>query len=347
MTFLGKLFVKTAVISMIALTLPFKANADSETAEKVVLQIVQSAERALESLSESQRESALFDFTDEAQRRNWSNLPTGIYERKGVRMGDLSESQQMAILRVLEATLSDYGYQQVIDNLHAEETLANPDASGRLKFGKDEMYFSILGKPSTEEPWMWQFGGHHLALNATVAGNRVTLSPSLTGGQPMRYEFKGKEVWLLQNENQLAFQFLSTLQEDQKKLAVVGSRFAGMNFGPTARDIEPKPEGIPGSDLNHKQQEILLDLIQERLGILHPVLAEPEIRQAKQNIERTYFSWLGPEDKGSAATFRIQGPTVLIEYCPQNLGGDPNNHNHAMFRNPENDYGAEIIDALD
>lgn len=330
-----------------ALTLSFRANAESESAEKVVIQIVKAGESALESLSESQRESALFDFTDEAQRRNWSNLPTGIYERKGVRMGDLNEAQQKAVLGLLEATLSDYGYQQMIDNLNAEETLANPADSGRLKFGKDEMYFSILGKPSTEEPWMWQFGGHHLALNATIAGNRVTLSPSLTGGQPMRYEFKGKEVWLLKEEIRKAFLVLNSLSEEQKKVAVVGSRFAGMNYGPTARDIQPKPEGISGSDLNAAQKELLLSLINERIGILNPALAQYPIQQAKENIDRTYFSWLGPVDDGSAATFRIQGPTVLIEYCPQNLGGDPNNHNHAMFRNPVNDYGAAIIDALD
>lgn len=346
MTFPRILLVKSAVLSM-ALAFSIEAHSTEASAGKVVQKIVEAADHALGSLSESQLHSALFDFTDEAQRRNWSNLPIGIYERKGVRMGDLNEAQQKAVLGLLEATLSDYGYQQVIDNLNAEETLANPGASGRLKFGKDEMYFSILGKPSTEEPWMWQFGGHHLALNATIAGNRVTLSPSLTGGQPMRYEFKGKEVWLLKEEIRKAFLVLNSLSEEQKKVAVVGSRFAGMNYGPTARDIQPKPEGISASDLNEAQKELLLSLINERIGILNPELAQFPIQQAKENIDRTYFSWLGPVDNGSAATFRIQGPTVLIEYCPQNLGGDPNNHNHAMFRNPVNDYGAAIIDALD
>ena len=31
---------------------------------------------------------------------------------------------------------------------------------------------------------MIQFGGHHLAINLTLAGSEATLAPSLTGAQP-------------------------------------------------------------------------------------------------------------------------------------------------------------------
>jgi hypothetical protein len=31
---------------------------------------------------------------------------------------------------------------------------------------------------------MLQFGGHHLALNITIVGDRSILTPSLTGAQP-------------------------------------------------------------------------------------------------------------------------------------------------------------------
>ena len=47
--------------------------------------------------------------------------------------------------------------------------------------------------------------------------------------------------------------------------------------------------------------------------------------------------------KGAAASFRIQGPTVLIEYAPQHLGGDATQHTHAMYRDPTNDYGASFL----
>ena len=43
---------------------------------------------------------------------------------------------------------------------------------------------------------------------------------------------------------------------------------------------------------------------------------------------------------GSVAYFRIQGPTVLIEYAPQQ--GDLN-HIHTIYRDPTNDYGARFL----
>lgn len=314
--------------------------------EKVVAGVVSAAEHALDSLNEAQRKAAMFAFSDDAQRRRWSNLPTGIYERAGVRMGDLNQDQRAAIMGLIGATFSERGYQQIVDNINAEELLNDPNSSGRLKFGKDEMYFSILGKPSSTDPWMWQFGGHHLAINATIAGSRITLSPTLTGGQPMNYTLNGKSVNLLDSESKLAGKLIRSLTTEQMKLAVLGEKYIGMAYGPTARDIQPKPEGIPGEDLSAEQRQLLIDLIEERIGILKAAQAETVMEKVKQNISKTYFSWFGPTEAGSSATFRIQGPTVLIEYCPQSLGGDPSNHNHAMYRDPTNDYGDAYIGDL-
>jgi Protein of unknown function (DUF3500) len=39
------------------------------------------------------------------------------------------------------------------------------------------------------------------------------------------------------------------------------------------------------------------------------------------------------------AYYRIQGPHLVIEYSPQELGGDPAMHVHTMYRDPTNDYG--------
>ena len=39
-------------------------------------------------------------------------------------------------------------------------------------FGEAEYYLAFLGTPSTTAPWMLQFGGHHLAINLTLGGQR-------------------------------------------------------------------------------------------------------------------------------------------------------------------------------
>ena len=47
-----------------------------------------------------------------------------------------------------------------------------PSGGGEM-FGGDLYFISFLGTPSTKQPWMLQFGGHHLALNITIAGASV------------------------------------------------------------------------------------------------------------------------------------------------------------------------------
>jgi len=41
----------------------------------------------------------------------------------------------------------------------------------------------------------------------------------------------------------------------------------------------------------------------------------------------------------SAAYFRVQGPTLVIEYAPQGSVG----HVHTIYRDPANDYGATLV----
>jgi hypothetical protein len=102
-----------------------------------------------------------------------------------------------------------------------------------------------------------------------------------------------------------------------------------------------QPEGIKGSALTEKQRELLLDLAGEWTGIANLTVAKAKMEELKKNIAQTWFAWSGPTEKGSAAYFRIQGPTVIIEYAPQRLGGDPTKHIHTIYRDPTNEYGAK------
>jgi hypothetical protein len=86
---------------------------------------------------------------------------------------------------------------------------------------------------------------------------------------------------------------------------------------------------------------MLLDLASEWTGIMHEMVAKSKSEEIKQHITETWFAWSGPTEKGSAAYFRIQGPTVFIEYAPQRLGGDPTKHIHTIYRDPTNEYGAK------
>ena len=70
----------------------------------------------------------------------------------------------------------------------------------------------------------------------------------------------------------------------------------------------------------------------------------------KADLDETWFAWSGPPPStpGSNITayYRIQGPHLVIEYAPQQLGGDPALHVHTMYRDPTNDYGRKFISQM-
>lgn len=310
---------------------------------QVVGEIVKAADALLATLDETQKQNLMFDFTDNEQRERWSNLPVAMVPRKGLRMGDLSDQQKEAVFGLLRSTLSPAGFQQCIDNMNGDEYLRQNSGGRETSFGRDEYFISILGQPSVVEPWMFQFGGHHLAINATIVESQVTLSPSLTGGQPIDFQWEGKPVRQVASEEDAAYALIDSLTEEQLKQVVLGERYVDLNFGPGAKPIAPKPEGILISSLSAEQQKLARDLINERIGVLNEVHSKIAMEKIASDFSKTYFAWYGPTKFGEPATYRIQGPSALIEYSPQRLGGDATNHIHAMYRDPSNDYGSGFI----
>ena len=214
-------------------------------------------------------------------------------------------------------------------------------------FGKDLYYISILGTPSEKTPWMLQFGGHHLALNITIAGERGVLTPTLTGAQPALYTENGKVVRPLGAESDKALALLNALDDGQRKQAILSYELADLVLGPGQDGKTIVPEGLKASAMNDRQRAMLLDVIAEWAGIIHESAAQERMAQLKADLNETWFSWSGPTTaaagKNITAYYRIQGPHLVIEYAPQTLGGDPGLHVHTMYRDPTNDYGRGMI----
>ena len=305
--------------------------------------IVAAAKAFLNTLDDKLRTKVLFAFNDNRQRVNWSNLPTGIYQRAGLKLGELSQAQRDAAMALLAATLSAQGNQKILEIIEAEEILKKSGGGrGNLVFGRDEYYISFVGTPSSTEPWMLQFGGHHLALNVTFAGERGVLTPSHTAAQPAIYTVESKTVRPLGNENDKAFALINALEAPQQTQAILGAKFRDLVLGPGQDGKTIMPEGIKASQFNAAQQTMLLDLIHEWVGIIHEAAAAAKMAEVKSNLAETWFAWSGPTKNGSAAYFRVQGPTVFIEYAPQGMGGDATRHIHTIYRDPTNDYGKKF-----
>src|SRR5207249_6931431 len=133
----------------------------------------------------------------------------------------------------------------------------NAGGRGGAMFGKDLYFISILGTPSEKDPWMLQFGGHHLGLNITIAGANGVLTPSLTAAQPALYTLNGKTVRPLGQENDKAFALLDSLDESQKKQAILSYRVADLVLGPGQDGKTIQPEGLKATAMNDRQRSML------------------------------------------------------------------------------------------
>ena len=315
---------------------PSQSSATATTAR-----IVAAAQAVLASLDDAGRARTQFPF-EGPQKARWSNLPTGIFVRQGLRLGDLTPTQKAAVTSLLTTALSADGYRKVTDIIRADEVLrgnSRGGAGGGPAFGEDEYYLAYLGTPSTTTPWMIQFGGHHLAINLTLVGSQVSMTPSLPAAQPAIYSFEGREIRPLGKENDKAFELVNALDATQRGQAILGYRVTDLVLGPLQDGKVIQPEGIRATALSPAQQNLLLELAREWAGIMHESFAELRMAELRANLGQTYFAWSGPTTNGSVAYFRIQGPTVVIEYAPQGSI----DHIHTIYRDPTNDYGAKLV----
>jgi hypothetical protein len=324
-----------------------QGQADSKTKAAVgssqTARIAQAAQAFLDTLDVAHKSKVIFKFEDKEQRARWSNLPTSMVERRGLRMGGLTADQREAVMKLLSVTLSKMGYEKIVGIMEGDEVLKNESKGNGPAFGRDEFYVSFLGMPSATAPWLLQFGGHHLALNVTFVGEEGILTPSLIAVQPARYSLNGRTVRPLGRETDKAFELIGSLDAAQRKEAVLGFQMRDLVLGPGHDGETIQPEGIKASALTDHQQQMLLDLVGEWSGIIHDSAAAKKLDEIKAHIADTWFAWSGPTEPGSAAYFRVQGPTVVIEYAPQKLGGDPTQHIHTMYRDFTNDYGKRLL----
>lgn len=308
--------------------------------------IIAAAETFLGTLNAAQRSAVSFGFRD-PQRTNWSNLPSGIFQRKGLRLGDLTTAQRGAALGLVRAALSREGYEKITAIMNGDEVLKNRGGGatggrqgrGGIRFGADEYYIALVGAPSTANPWILQFGGHHLAINVTVVGQRSVLTPSLPAAQPARYALNGQTIRPLGRENDKGFALINALTPEQQRQAILKYRVPDLVLGPGEDGRTIMPEGLRASALDSRQQDMLLDLAHEWVGILNEPAAAAKMAELRSNLAQTWFAWSGATTNGGVAYFRIQGPTVVIEYAPQQ--GDVD-HIHTIYRDPTNDYGETL-----
>lgn len=332
---------------------PSAAGADATTTAQTITDTAAAAEAFLATLTEEQREQALYAYDDETKTTAWSNFPVTFVERAGLNLADLTDEQKNAAVAVLEALLSDEAYATVTGIMGGDQYLADESSSTESSLG--QYYIAFFGDPSDSSAWEVQFGGHHLGINATLDGSTqaITFAPTHLGVQPAVYtEGNGEEVQPFDGIYTDAFAFLDSLTAEQQETLTSGE--VSMCAPGDTCDF-PTGSGLTGGDLTDQQKQLLLKLIANWAGMADEETTADALGKIEATLDDTVIAWSGATtydmSTGDGIDFSISGPNVYIAFQAQqgSAGADVDGvttsgwgHVHTIYRDPSNDYANSV-----
>jgi hypothetical protein len=329
-----------------ALGLALTAALIGDTTTPVGLQMTAAAKKFLDGLPADQRQQALFDY-DSPERLKWHFVPLQANRqplRKGVRLEHLSEASREAALALLRTGTSPQGFEQATAIMSLEAVLADLEKGRKGGSVRDPSWYfvSLFGEPSQTKPWGWRVEGHHMSVNVTLKGGEVVANtPILFGSNPAVIQdgpMKGRRT--LMDVDDLGRELAVSLNEEQQKLAIRDKLFPEIEPTPSAR--VGAPVGIPYDKLTEAQQSILRSLMRAYTNRMPGPVGQAEYAAAqKAGLEKVHFAYAGGTKMGQPRTYRVQGPTFLIEFQNEqaDASGNPANHIHSAWRHLPTDFG--------
>jgi Protein of unknown function (DUF3500) len=101
-----------------------------------------------------------------------------------------------------------------------------------------------------------------------------------------------------------------------------------------------EPQGIPATELDAEQREMLRTLLATYLDRA-PVGVSPLHRYDDEaTLNAVHFAWAGSTAPGEPHYYRLQGPRLLIEW--DNTQNNAN-HAHSVWRDPTSDFGLDLL----
>ena len=310
------------------------------------------AKAFLRSLSSEQRERTVFA-ADDSEWRKWMNQ--SFYIRQGIGFDEMRDAQRTAAIALMRASLSAKGLKLTRDIMRLNHTLGELNDNDFEGFGEWYYWITVMGEPSSAEPWGWQFDGHHAVINYFVLGDQVVMSPVFVGSEPVVAKAgKYAGIQIMQDEQDQGLAFLRSLTAEQREAAVVTMAKEGNNnLGEAFHDnIDLDYVGVSASEFTDAQKDRLLELIRLYVDNMDDGHAEIKMTEVAAHIDNTWFAWIGGSGDDDVFYYRILSPVILIEFDhqrPANLRHlyppIPNReHIHAVIRTPNgNDYGKDLL----
>jgi hypothetical protein len=207
-------------------------------------------------------------------------------------------------------------------------------------------YLTIFGSPSATEPWSFRFEGHHVSLHFAVASDDIRCTPCFLGSNPAVVRHDDRVVTRpLREEEDVARDLLASLDDAQLARAMISpdapDDIVTTNL-PTLDEL-PNGGGLPATDMGDEQRALLETLVSVYVERMRSDVAGAEMdRLRAAGLDRLTFAWAGSIERGERHYYRLTGPTFLAEYDNTQ---DNANHVHAVWRDLERDFGADLLRA--
>jgi hypothetical protein len=304
------------------------------------------AQKFVDGLTAEQKAKATFAF-DDKERTKWIFVPVQTADRKpgrkGLRLEEMTEDQKKAVLDLLRTGTSDSGFKQAVTIMSLEALLHDLEKNGAMVRNPGWYFVSVFGTPAKTGKWGWRIEGHHMSLNFTVADGKVqSATPAFFGANPADIKTgdrKGQRV--LPEVEDLARELFKSLDDEQKKVALQPKHFGE----PTDKSVSEKigkPVGLAAAKMTDAQKATLTKLLKAYTARMPEDVAQAQWKSVTDGgIDAVQFAYTGGTEPGEGHTYRVQGPSFIVQFL--NVQADsaknPANHIHSAWRELPSDFG--------
>lgn len=285
-------------------------------------------------------------FVDEDERRNWHYVPR---RRQGLSLADMDAAQEQAAFGLLATGLSAAGHAAATAVVALEDVLDRLEGGARHRHRRDYSV-TVFGDPVTDaaSPWGWRFEGHHVSVNATVAGGDVALAPLFLGANPAEVLGPtGQPITRpLAAEEDVALRLVDALTPTQRDHAFVSDAAPDDILTEAAPRLDegnlPERAGVRVAALDREGRELAESLVRLYLDRLPADLAGAWWARLEPELGDVHLAFAGEAAHRRPHYYRLLGPSLLVEYDNTQDGA---NHVHTVVRDPSGDFGDDLLRA--
>jgi Protein of unknown function (DUF3500) len=332
-----------------------------EGEEAPVAAMVDAAHELLDALDDESR-SRIAHSVDAVEWQTWAN-PEFLQFDTGLRLEFQPPEVRELALALVRASLSPEGY-ELAHNMMLINGFLGEVVGLESLLNEFSYNVALYGEPDLRAPWGWQLYGHHCAVNCLVVEGRMVLSPVFLGAEPNEIdEGPHAGVRSLTERIELGTRLMAALPPDLRRRATVYEQMVDPAMPPGR--VHPgderhlagafqdnrviQNEGIRVGEMPASAADLVAAIAEEFIRLLPTGPRAARVREIREHLPETWFSWIGGHEPGDVFYYRVQSPVIIAEldhHCGVFLDYDTPKpfHIHTVLRTPHgNDYGRAYV----